>query len=49
MALFIYVVLLRPVMLYGIEYWAVWRKMSVSGMRMLGGVCGKTLQDRIRN
>lgn len=26
-------------MLYGIEYWAVWRKMSVSGMRMLGCVC----------
>jgi len=43
----------RPTMLYGIECWAVKKqhenKLSVTKMRMLRWICGKTRWDKIRN
>ena len=44
---------IRPAMLYGSECWAAKKqngnKMRVAEMRMLRGMCGKTLKDRVRN
>ena len=48
-----YKTIVRPTMLYGTECWATNRehthKMSVTEMRMLRWMCGKTRKDKIRN
>ena len=48
-----YKTIVRPTMLHGTECWATNRehthKMSVTEMRMLRWMCGKTRKDKIRN
>jgi hypothetical protein len=47
-----YMTAIRPVMIYGAEYWATKghdQKMSLAEMRMLRWICGHTRKDRIRN
>jgi hypothetical protein len=44
---------IRPVMLYGAEYWPTKRRhvqqLNVAEMRMLRWICGNTRRDRVRN
>ena len=45
--------IIRPAILYRTECWAILKphinKLSVTEMRMLRWICGKTLKDRIQN
>ena len=44
---------IRPVLLYGTEYWAIKRyhaqKMSVAEMCVLHWMCGNTRRDKVKN
>jgi hypothetical protein len=44
---------IRPVMMYGVEYWATKgqhvQKMGIAEMRVFRWICGHTRKDRIRN
>ena len=48
-----YRVVIRPVLLYGTEYWPVKKideqKMVVAEMKMLRWMCGNTIMDKIKN